>query len=130
MEQRVLKLLTSWTQRTEYILRLEIEKNKIGDTGSLEKSLKSEVMRLSEEKLEAQFEFLTRGRFVDMGAGRNYRKLESRQGNEMLLNASKRKPKKWYSRAFWGRLNDLQGAIGYQLMEEAIDTVKKNLEST
>lgn len=87
------------------------------------------MQQKSESTLEGAFEFLLRGLFVDMGAGRGSRKLETREGNRMLLQKGKSQwPKKWYSLAFWGRLNDLQGVLGYRMMESAIDSVKDPIE--
>lgn len=112
-------------RRTEVIFHREITRLKIGETTQLDKSIEQEVQRKSAAMLEGAFEFLLRGRFVDMGAGKGATKLETREGNRQLLSKGKtRRPKKWYSRAFWGRLNDLQGVLGYKLMESSIDSVK------
>ena len=124
-----LDTLTSWMRRTQVIFHREITRLKIGETNQLDKSIEQEVRQKSEAMLEGCFEFLMRGRFVDMGAGRGARKLETREGNRQLLQKGKgRRPKKWYSRAFWGRLNDLQGVLGYRMMEAAIDSVKDPIE--
>lgn len=124
-----LDTLTSWMKRTQVIFHREITRLKIGETNQLDKSIEQEVRQKSEAMLEGSFEFLMRGRFVDMGAGRGARKLETREGNRQLLQKGKgRRPKKWYSRAFWGRLNDLQGVLGYRMMEAAIDSVKDPIE--
>ncbi len=131
MNLEILDLLTRWTDRTLLILEREIERWRINDSGDLKRSLESEVRKKSAEILESQIEFLVRGRFVDMGAGRGQRAngIESRAGNRALASASAgRKPKRWYSRAFWGRLNDLQGALGYSLMESSIQTIKGQLD--
>lgn len=128
MNLETLKLLTSWTKRTDYILRLERNKLGIGDSGELDRSQKANVRQLSDTMLQSQLEFLVRGRFVDMGAGRRASKIESREGNARLLRGKTRRPKKWYSRVFWGRINSLQGALGFKMMEDAIRAVKKPLE--
>lgn len=128
MNLETLKILTRWFDRTEYILRLEKRKLDIGITEELDKSLSTAVHQRANDLLVGELEFLVRGRFVDMGAGRKRKVLESRDGNGDLLKVKKRKPKKWYSRAFYGRINDLQGVLGYKLMESAIDSVKDPLE--
>jgi hypothetical protein len=116
-------------RRTQLIFHREITRLNIGETSQLDQSIEQEVNRKGETMLEGAFEFLMRGRFVDMGAGRGSRKLETREGNRMLLQKGKgRRPKKWYSRAFWGRLNDLQGILGYRMMEASIDSIKGPLE--
>jgi hypothetical protein len=126
MNLETFKVLTDWTARTEYILRLEKRKLDVDDTHELDNSLDSKVERAGNDMLKSEIGFLVRGRFVDMGAGRKSSKIETRDGNARLLKV--RKPKKWYSRAFWGRINDLQGVLGFKLMEAAIRSVKDPLE--
>lgn len=129
MESEILQILTRWTERTNMILGLELKRKKVGESGTLDRSRKARTLTLSQTLFESQIDFLIRGRFVDMGAGRP-RKIESRYTNGELLNVHKaRKPKKWYSRAYYGRLNDLQGVLGYQLMESAIQSIKGPLEA-
>jgi len=128
MNLDLIKLLTRWTERTDYILRLERKKLNVNSSGALDKSQEYKVRQISDALLESQIEFLVRGRFVDMGAGGRARKLETREGNARLVGAKGRKPKKWYSRAYWGRINDLQGAIGFKLMEDAVNSVKNQLD--
>ena len=127
MNLPLLKLLTDWTRRTELVLRLQKKRLGVDDTNELDKSLSGKVRQQADAMLESELAFLVRGRMVDMGAGRA-RKIESRATNAELLTAKTRKPKKWYSRAYYGRINDLQGIIGYQLMESAIRAVKDPLE--
>lgn len=126
MNLETLKLFTRWLERTEFILRLEKRKLDVDDTYELDKSMETKVHQKANDLLAGELSFLVRGRFVDMGAGRKAKKIESMDGNAQVLGV--RKPKKWYSRAFWGRLNDLQGAIGYKLMESSINAVKNQLE--
>ena len=37
---------------------------------------------------------------------------------------TQRKKKPWYSKVFYTRINDLQGAVGFELMERAVELVK------
>ena len=129
MNLPLLKLLTDWTARTELVLRLQKKRLGVDDTNELDKSLSGRVRQQADAMLESELAFLVRGRMVDMGAGRA-RKIESRDTNAQLIQgkSNTRKPKKWYSRAFYGRINDLQGIIGFQLMESAIRAVKDPLE--
>lgn len=128
MNPETLQLLTRWTERTNFLLRRQREVLGVNNDGPLSKSQKYQVRQLSNAMLESQTEFLVRGRFVDMGAGRRSTKIETRDGNGRLLGGKGRKPKKWYSRTFWGRLNDLQGALGFRLMEDAINAVKNQID--
>jgi len=128
MENQIYQILTRWTERTEMVLTRERKMLKVGDTGALDNSFKTRVLKLSQTTFESHLDFLIRGRFVDMGVGRE-RKIESRESNRKLLSPQKsRKPKKWFSRAYYGSLNDLQGVIGYQLIESSIQAVKENLD--
>jgi hypothetical protein len=128
MNSETLDILTRWTERTNFLLRRQREVLGVNNDGPLSKSQKYKVRQLSDSMLESQTEFLVRGRFVDMGAGRRSTKIETRDGNGRLLKGKVRRPKKWYSKTFWGRLNDLQGALGYRLMEDAINSVKNQLD--
>ena len=126
MNSEIFRTLTRWTARTEMLLNLELDKKNIGESHQLRRSLKSRTFAKSNAVFEAQIDFLIRGRFVDMGVGRP-RKIESRDTNAELIPGG-RKPKKWYSRTFWGRLNDLQGVLGYRMMESAIQAIKEPLK--
>jgi len=59
---------------------------------------------------------------VDMGAGK-----QSTQENYRLISTG-RKPKKWYSPIFFGRLGKLRGAIGYQMSEQVIQSIRQELD--
>lgn len=124
MNLEILQILTKWFARTEMVLRIEKRKLRVDKTYALERSLSSEIRQKTNEILEGELNFLIRGRFVDMGAGKKANKLESRDGNGRLLKVKARKPKVWYSKAWYGRINDLQGVLGYKMMESAIDSVK------
>ena len=127
MSLEVNDLIRNWMSRTELIFNREMDRLRIGESEDLRQSLRHKVMQQSQSMIVGEFQFLVRGRFVDMGAGKGSKKIETREGNSALLGGSRRKPKKWYSRAFYGRLNDLQGVIGYRMMESAIDSVKEPL---
>lgn len=132
MNLETLQVFTRWFERTEYLLKLERTKLGVRKSGALDESQESDVRQASNSLLVGELSFLVRGRFVDMGAGKKARKLESRETNGQLIDGKSpkpRKPKKWFSRTFYGRLNDLQGVLGYKLMQSAIDAVKDPLES-
>jgi len=112
-------LLQKWTEKTIYTLRYEKWKLNVDDTFALDKSLKGRAAVAGQNKLVATIEFLVRGRFQDMGAGRK-RNIESVAGNREMITRKGRVPKKWYSPAFYGRINSLQGAIGFKFMEEGV----------
>ncbi|PRY90564.1 hypothetical protein [Mongoliibacter ruber] len=130
MNLEIHKILTRWTERTSFLMKMEQKRLEIGDTNALNQSQAERVLQKSETLLESELEFLVRGRMVDMGAGRGSRKIETRDGNGRLVRGKNkpRKPKKWYSRIYWGRINALQGVLGFKLMESSIRSVKDVLE--
>lgn len=123
------QLFSRWIKRTDEVLHHELNRRGIGVSDDLDESIKSEMAHLAEGYLEGRFSFLVRGRFVDMGAGRGYTAGGNRTGSELGDRRSKRKPKQWYSRPFFGRLNDLEGAVGFAIMEQAIDSIVQPLKS-
>lgn len=128
MNAEVLQLVTEWFARTELVLKRRLIQERIGDTGELAESLRNEVHRRAGDLIAGEIEFLVRGRMVDMGAGSKSNKIESRESNRRATGGGRRRAKKWYSRAFWGRINDLQGVLGYTLMEEALQAASAPLK--
>ncbi|MFY0628680.1 MAG: hypothetical protein JXR07_20475 [Reichenbachiella sp.] len=116
---RTLDIFQKWVSTTEEVFRSELSKRGIGITDQLLRSLKSSVTVMAEGYVKGEFQFLTRGRFVDMGAGRG-----------RPTNQRGSKAKRWYSPALYGRLNDLDGIIGYTIMEMAINTIVEPLRET
>ncbi len=118
-----------WLDKTGKILHDELLKQGVGVSDELKKSLRTEMRRLGEGYLEGRIIFLERGRFVDMGSGRGY-SMGRRLGSFDETSGRKgRRAKKWYSRAFYGRLNDLEGVLGIKLMEQAVEAVKVPLKA-
>lgn len=124
MDKEVFKLVVGWADRTDWLLEQNLNKKDIGVSDALRRSKSNKVRELTNGIIEAEFTMLARGRFVDMGAGRP-RKVESRDTNRDLL--SERKPKKWFNRTFYGRLNALQGIVGASMQETALNAVLDGL---
>lgn len=126
-------LFNQWLKKTVAYHRVAISRLKVQDTEALDRSIRSELRRLGTGYLQGTISFLEHGRFQDMGSGRGYSFGQKTSRGQYDMDEPRkgriqgRKPKKWYGKVLYGRLNDLQGAIGYQLMEQAIDTVKKEL---
>lgn len=100
----------------------------IGESDDLRNSLSSNMKRLATGYLEGEISFLERGRFVDMGSGRGYSFGRSTRGDMDLQEGRHkkgRKPKKWYGKVFYGRLNDLQGAVGLKLMDAVTEALRQ-----
>ncbi|GAB2553322.1 hypothetical protein [Rufibacter soli] len=117
-------LVSSWAEKTDSILERQLAIHKVGITKELLDSIKAKVYRKAGEMIEYDLSFLMRGRFRDMGAGRP-RKVESMETNRKMLKT--RKPVPIYARPFYGRLNALQGAIGFKISEQAIAAVISNI---
>lgn len=112
-------IFRKWMDKTEEVFRYEIGQRNIGITNELLESMKSKVIYLADGYVKGEFQFLTRGRFVDMGAGRGQRAVKGRGRR----GSRGRKPKRWYSPTLYGRLNDLQGVVGHAIMEQAVHSV-------
>lgn len=107
-----------WNRATRRVLDREIMRKDVKDTEALQKSLEG-TTAANGDKIIVEIGFLLRGRFVDMGVG-NGRGMETRESNTKAL-----REKRWYSPAWYGRLNTLQGVVGIKVMEEVVDTFKQ-----
>ena len=112
-----------WAATTADIFRERMVDAKVGDTGALDASLAYDVQTAGSGLIAAQFGFLMRGRYVDMGAGRK----RSATGEAMRAASAgkKRKPKRWYSRTLHGRIYRLQEVVGLRVSEAAIGIVQQ-----
>ncbi|REE01106.1 hypothetical protein [Marinoscillum furvescens] len=116
--------------KTEGLLIQQLVRQGIGVTHELRKQLHQELRSKGEGYLEGEFTMLTYGRYVDMGVGRGKSLGMSTRGSLDLDKGRKaRKPKKWYSKTFYGRLYDLYGAIGYQISQEVLSGIKEPLKA-
>lgn len=128
MNPEVEQYVRRWAARTEQVWQEEIAKQKIGDTRKLVKSFSHQVSAVAQGFLEVPFKFLGRGRMVDAGKGRGSgRKAMGRFDEDWGKGRKGRKPKVWYSRALYGRVNDLMGATGAMLSETAMKQIKEGL---
>jgi len=119
-----------WMSKNEKIFQQEITDKKIGDSEQLIKSFHYEIIKLADGYLKGEHSFMTRGRFVDMGVGRGHPAsgIGSRgDKGSWSRGRSGRIPKKWYSPALYGRLNDLMGAVGARISEQAVANIKTTL---
>lgn len=123
-----LDLADEWAKRTDALLHANLKKLNIGITDELYSSLQHQVYQKGADIVGIDISFLLRGRFVDMGAGAGYKKgaFEGIQSNREKLT---RKPKKWYSKTFYGRLNALMGVTGASVSETAVQAIIQPLTS-
>lgn len=133
VQNEVQQILEEWTKRTTDLFLQEIHRKKVGyykgksfSDEELRKSVSSNIHALGKGYLVAEFLFPDKGRFVDMGVGRG--KKIGKSVEKVTAALATRKPKVWYSRALYGRVNDLQGVIGLKMMENAMAQLKNALE--
>ena len=127
-----LAYVQEWADRTDQILLDQLARKDIGITDELRTSVRSKVHQLAGEQIRFDLSFLSYGRYRDMGAGRPAEKIESRGATAARLHAASlkgRKPAKWYSRPFYGRLHALSGVVSTSVVEQAIAAVRLVQES-
>jgi hypothetical protein len=100
------EIAEAWAKITIVKWKKKLTSNKIGDTGTLLKSFKYNVLASAQGnvlKITLLFEYY--GRFVDMGVGKGVKigdvkesATSRRLSGKMLGN--RRRPKKWYSKTF------------------------------
>lgn len=122
MNIEILKLATSWANRTEEILKKEIDRLDINDTEALRKGLHS-IVKQEANKTIIELKFKKYGRFVDIGI-KSKKQTREKLVNKLLGKKKKKKgnEKKWYSPVWYGRVAKLYGAIGFDLVEKIIKT--------
>lgn len=116
-------LFARWLDRTVELHHEELKKLGVEGTGELDSSVRGTYRRLGEGYLEGSLYFDEHGRFVDMGSGRGYshgQRLKDSFDTETRRGEKGRKRKPWYGRVWYSRINDLQGAVGFKLMEEVV----------
>jgi hypothetical protein len=100
------EIAESWAKITIIKWKRKLAINKIGDSGTLLRSFKYNVLASAQGdvlKISLLFEYY--GRFVDMGVGKGVRisdvkeSLTSRKLSGKMLG-NRRRPKKWYSKTF------------------------------
>lgn len=126
--------LHEWGIIVEAELRYAMGKYKIGVTNDLLRSLKFQVMSATgANKGSLKLYFNEYGRFVDMGRGKGYGIAETSATKNAIVEKSKsshhRKPKKWYSKKFYGNLNKLVNALAYNYSTWSAENIKKSFES-
>ncbi|SDK34223.1 hypothetical protein SAMN05421823_102504 [Catalinimonas alkaloidigena] len=123
-----LQLVEDWAHRTDQLLHDSLRRRNIGVSEALYASLFMQVTARAGGMIGVDLSFLLRGRFVDIGAGRA-RKLHSQNHYRQAYGKTGRRPKKWYSRPFYGRLHALNNVLMAEITEEALDSITTDLRS-
>lgn len=114
INKEILQFVKGWSSKTARLLGASAQKFHVKKTGDLQSSIADQTTE-SGNKIQASMIFELQGRFVDMGAGRGVK-----AGSVKAARA-----KKWYSPVFYGRMNALQGGLGFKIMEQASANLKK-----
>ena len=112
-------VVRTWQRGTNRVLAREIRDKDVRDSLALEQSLAGSTT-YAPPNIVAEVSFLLHGRFVDMNVGRGRGLGETRKSNKRIL-----KKQRWYSPAWYGRLNKLQGAIGFRIMDDVEEIMKQ-----
>ncbi|MEI6683763.1 MAG: hypothetical protein WCO44_14090, partial [Bacteroidota bacterium] len=111
----------------------KLASNKIGDTGTLLKSFKYNVLASAQGnvlKITLLFEYY--GRFVDMGVGKGVKigdvkesATSRRLSGKMLGN--RRRPKKWYSKTFHAEVMKLSEIFAKEYGHKGVMAITENV---
>lgn len=126
------KLVYDWARYANDDLGKSIEKKRIGKTLALFNSRKFNVIGTGSLPDKVAFDFLLRGKFVDMGVGRG-QKLGDVKGNQAIYSATGvkgRKPKKWFSKVLFPEANTLTKLLADQYGIISQNIIKENIDST
>lgn len=128
--KEVRAFLENFQEKNKAILLREMKKQGIGQSEDLYRKLSVAMEEKTVGLFHLELVMLRRGRFVDMGVGRGVPIEKVKAPRQRSRGAKrKRRAKKFYSKPFYGRLNDLQGAVGYKMMEEAQQIVRQAIKT-
>ncbi|MEH0153745.1 hypothetical protein V6R21_19865 [Limibacter armeniacum] len=127
MKEELSRIVASWLRDNEKLFKAKLKRLKVGKSGELERSIRSDVQQKG-DVIEGAHHFKLHGRFRDMGvgrgstiAGRRQSKIAGSRGGSISSRSSggSRKPAKWYSTVFYGRLNTLKSWVSLNVCENA-----------
>ena len=125
------QLISDWARFAIERLQKNIDKFKIGVTGSLKYSLLYALKSVADGDIgSVQILFNYYGKFVDMGLGKGV-KIESVSSNSEMYSAagkSHRKPKKWLSKTLYGEINQLQLLLLKNYSEQVPNIVRESIQ--
>jgi hypothetical protein len=117
--------LEIWGDYVEQKMREALNSLDVGYSDELLRSLSHTVVAANaNHKGRYEQRFMEYGRFVDMGAGRGLQTEANKQRALRRKKAKGRKPKKWYSKTFYGSLNKLIGALSRNYAQFAMQQIR------
>ncbi len=127
------EIAEAWAKITIIKWKKKLASNKIGDTGTLLKSFKYNVLASAQGnvlKITLLFEYY--GRFVDMGVGKGVKigdvkesATSRRLSGKMLGN--RRRPKKWYSKTFHAEVMKLSEIFAKEYGHKGVMAITENV---
>jgi hypothetical protein len=127
------EIAEAWAKITIIKWKKKLASNRIGDTGSLLRSFKYDVLASAQGnvlKITLLFEYY--GRFVDMGVGKGIKigdvkeSAASRKLSGKMLG-NRRRPKKWYSRTFHAEVMKLSEIFAKEYGHRGVVAITENL---
>jgi hypothetical protein len=123
----------AWAKNTIIKWKKKLTSNKIGDTGTLLKSFKYNVLASAQGnvlKITLLFEYY--GRFVDMGVGKGVKigDVKESAGSRKLsgkMLGNRRRPKKWYSKTFHAEVMKLSEIFAKEYGHRGVVAITENL---
>ena len=127
------KIAEAWAVITIIKWKRKLASNKIGDTGTLLRSFKYNVLASAQGnvlKITLLFEYY--GRFVDMGVGRGVKigDVKESAASRMLsgkMLGNRRRPKKWYSKTFHAEVMKLSEIFAREYGHRGVVAITENL---
>jgi len=133
MVQDERQIADAWAKITIKRWQKKIQGLKIGESGELTRSFLFDVVASARgDVLKIDFAFKYYGKFVDMGVGKGT-KLGDRpvsRGSRVLADkmlGQVRKPKKWYSRTFYGEAQRLFEILQKEYGRKAQVVISENI---
>ena len=127
------EIAEAWAKITIIKWKKKLASNKIGDTGTLLKSFKYNVLASAQGnvlKITLLFEYY--GRFIDMGVGKGVKigdvkeSITSRKLSGKMLG-NRRRPKKWYSKTFHAEVMKLSEIFAKEYGHRGVLAITENV---
>jgi hypothetical protein len=127
------EIAKAWAKITIIKWKKKIASNRIGDTATLLRSFKYNVLASAQGnvlKITLLFEYY--GRFVDMGVGKGVKigdvkeSAASRKLSGKMLG-NRRRPKKWYSKTFHAEVMKLSEIFAKEYGHRGVVAITENL---
>ena len=127
------EIAEAWAKITIIKWKRKLAINRIGDSGTLLKSFKYNVLASAQGnvlKISLLFEYY--GRFVDMGVGKGIKigdvkeSITSRKISGKMLG-NRRRPKKWYSKTFHAEVMKLSEIFAKEYGHRGVIAITENV---